>query len=197
MAYYPERVRRRSLSPKCSGTAAEHNAAGVAASFECGSFVRVSLRIDQDSKTIADSGFNSNGCGFAVAAADVVVELLRGRNLRELDSFRDDVLIGAAAAELGPFPEGRSQCLILAIEAVRYALSDHRNRCLEEFRGEKPIACTCFGVTEEAVIAQIAIQRPASVDEIADLCRAGSGCGSCRMLLEELLEQAEPIHLHD
>ena len=189
MAYYPKKVAARSRSPRFASSLPEGSASGIAVSFECGTFVRVFLSIEPTDNRISDAGFLSNGCGFAVAAADVIVEILCGKSLPELNSMRDGPIIAAVAGELGEFPPNRIQCLDLTISAVREALADHRVRCIEEFRGEAALVCTCFGVTEETVQEIIAASRPESIDEVADQCSAGSGCGSGRMLVEEMLGQ--------
>jgi len=191
MAYYPAEVGRRLASPDHAKRPPEAAATGISASFQCGTFVRVFLTIKMPEGRITDAGFLSNGCGFAVATADVIVGILRGRSLKELGSFTDETLIAAVTAELGPFPPGRSQCLELAIDAVREALADHRAKCLHEFHGERPLVCTCFGVAEDTVQELIIAHHPSSVDEITRLCNAGGGCGSCLMLLEEMLTGTE------
>lgn len=191
MAYYPAEVGRRSTSPENARRPPGAAASGTSASFECGTFVRVFLSIELIDRTITDAGFSSNGCGFAVAAADVIAGMLRGRSLTELGSLRAETLAAAAIAELGAFPPDRKKCLDLGIDAVREALADHRAKFLQEFRGERPLVCTCFGVEEETIQELIAEKHPASVDEITRLCNAGGGCGSCIMLLEEMLENTD------
>jgi len=82
---------------------------------------------------------------------------------------------------------GRQHCFDLALEAFRSALADHRNRTIEEFRGEKALICTCFGVTEETIVG--VIEAGASdVSQVSAACNAGLGCGSCQMLIRELID---------
>ena len=48
--------------------------------------------------------------------------------------------------------------------------------------------CTCFGVTEERLEGVIRGLKDPSVEAVGDVCNAGMGCGSCRMLIEEMID---------
>lgn len=188
MAKYPPEVMARFLGPKFAGRADNQNALGTSASFECGCFVRISLSIGLADKKIAAAGLQSNGCGFMIAAADVLAEHLIGRELTELHSVDANKLIEVVRERLVDVPVERVQCVHVVLEAIRAALSDYRSYLIEEFRGEKPLICTCFGVSEEAVENFITENAPGSVEEVTAACRAGGGCGSCRMLIQEMLD---------
>src|SRR5690606_28867045 len=83
-------------------------------------------------------------------------------------------------------PAGREHCFLAPLEAVRQALAEFREARVREFHGESPLICTCFGVTEEVIEAHAA--AASSVEEIGDATNAGTGCGSCRMLIQEILD---------
>jgi NifU-like protein len=82
----------------------------------------------------------------------------------------------------------RRQCADIAIEALHAAFAHLRSRRIEEFTGEKALICTCFGVSEETIETNIRVRHLKTVDDVADACNAGSGCGSCRMLIDEMLD---------
>lgn len=188
MAVYPPKIRDRFREPRFAGRPAGCNGVGTSASFQCGCFARVRLRIEPREKVIAVAAYESNGCGFMIAAADAIAEQLAGSGLAELHSMDEEYLTEAVESELGTFPIDRRQCVHVVLEAVRAALADYRAFALEEFRGEKPLVCTCFGVTEDVIDVFIAANASASTDDVAAACRAGSGCGSCRMLIQEMLD---------
>ena len=75
---------------------------------------------------------------------------------------------------------------VAPIDAIRNALAAFRAEKISEFHGESPLICTCFGVTEEIIEAHAA--TAVSVEEIGDATNAGTGCGSCRMLIQEILD---------
>ncbi len=189
MGPYPARVYERLTSAKHAGRTLNANGVGTSASFVCGCFVRISIAVDGSSKKIADARFQTNGCGFMVASADLMAERLSGRCLPDLGSMDEADLIRYFEAELGPLPSERAQCVRGVREAARSALADFRTFVLEGFSGEKALICTCFGVSEDTIEAFLAAGEGDSVDDVTRALRAGGGCGSCRMLIQEMLDQ--------
>ena len=165
----------------------EADAEGVAANLSCGSFIRLYLTVD-DGSVVKDIGVSSNGCGYMLAAADVLCEFGAGRQLSELHGLNDSELSALIKNLLGPLPEDRTLCAKIAIEALRSAFADLRSKRVEEFRGETPLICSCFGVSQDRIEAAIWERSLETVDEVTDVCNAGRGCGSCRMLIQELLD---------
>ena len=51
------------------------------------------------------------------------------------------------------------------------------------------ILCVCHGVRCNLVKAAIA-NGARDVDAVGDACRAGTDCGSCRGMIEDLIEEA-------
>jgi NifU-like protein len=94
------------------------------------------------------------------------------------------------AESLGAAPAGREHCYLLAVDALRSALADHRRQLIDEYSGEKALICTCFGVSEETIEASIAARGLTEVDEVVQYCRAGGGCGSCLPIIREMLDNA-------
>lgn len=186
MPIYPDPVAGYLGDLKHSGEVGDANATGRAVNFECGGFVAIDMRVSDDDGTVADISFRSNGCGYMVVAADLVCSTLREVSLGELQGLEniEDII----RLTFGMPPAGRSSCFVAVADAVRASFADHRRRRIEEFSGEKALICTCFGISEETVIEFIENFRPATLDEVSRVCRAGSGCGSCRMLIQELLD---------
>jgi NifU-like protein len=184
---YPDRIRER-LERLRHNTCIAANASATAANFTCGTFVRFSLSIDIDAGTIADASYSSNGCGFMLAAADLFAEFVIERKLRDLHGLAGTDMIEHVRTSLGEFPSVRRDCVAACIDALHAAFADHRRRRIEEFQGEKALVCTCFGVSEEAIEALVAEESVKTVEDITLRCNAGGGCGSCRMLIEEILE---------
>jgi NifU-like protein len=164
----------------------------VGANFECGSAIRVFLCVDDKAGLIVNAGFLSNGCGYMLAAADVLTLYLRGRQLAELHGLRVGDLRAFVEKELIAFPDDRRGCLEACIEALRAAFADALQRRIEEFTGEKALICTCFGVSEETVERVIAEQDPKNVEDVTRVTRAGGGCGACLFLIRDMLD----MHRH-
>ena len=123
-----------------------------------------------------------------VAAADVLAGELRTKSLKDLHGLDGNELYEVLRGQLGDFPPGRRQCADVVFEGLRNALASYRKRLLEEFQGEKALICTCFSVTEEEVVEKISTLGLTDVDDVVEVTRAGSGCGSCRMMIEELID---------
>ena len=168
--------------------ATEVNAEGASANFSCGSYVKFFLSVD-DEGVIRAANISTNGCGYMVASADVLAEYVQGRDLKELHGLRNDELSSLIFEDLGEFSADRGDCAATSIESLIAAFSDLRARRIEEFHGEKALICTCFGVSQDRVKALIDSRKLETLEEVAHACSAGRGCGSCRMLIEELLDK--------
>ena len=190
MTFYSPKVLKRFASPRYAGPLEGANASGRSASFECGSFVSFTLRVDAGLKTVVSAAFKTNGCGYMTAAADVLAEIVKDRKLGALHGLDREELNKRIDTELGNIPSERHQCVDVCIEALRAAFVDFRARQIEEFRGEKALICTCFGVSEETIDTHIRAGSIDSVDEVTRICNAGGGCGSCRMLIQEMIDGA-------
>jgi len=70
-------------------------------------------------------------------------------------------------------------------------MSHYRELRVSEYEGEKALICTCFGISEDTIVATIKENKITDVEEVADQVRAGSGCGSCRMLIQELIDSRD------
>ena len=150
----------------------------------------MSLRIDA-AGAIEDARFRTNGCGFMTASADVVCEWLSGKPVTELHGLHDSELFDVVFDSLGEFAPDRSQCSEIVFDALRKAMASYRKRLVEEFRGETALICTCFGISEDTITEVIATNDVSDVDQVSEICRAGSGCGSCRMLIREMIDSRE------
>jgi len=187
---YPEKINKRFCAPRNGGDAAAANAEGRAASFLCGTRVEFQLAIDADSKQIEAAKFRTNGCGFMIAAADVLAETVVARKLTELHGLEVAEFRGLIEEDLEELPPEREHCLLTTIDSLRAALADFRVRRIEEFAGEKALICTCFGVTEEEIEAVIK-NGASTVGEVGERCNAGQGCGSCQMMIGEMIDSGE------
>jgi NifU-like protein len=188
--YSPE-IYKRAVSPINAGSVEKPNGVGTAASFVCGSFIRFSMQICGEGQVVDSVRFQTNGCGYMIGAADVIADWIQGQRLKDLHGFDENELTDRIVRELGFFPKERNQCSDVAVEALRTALADHRRRMIEEFRGEKALICTCFGVSEDTIVRVIEDNVLTEVEEVSDACRAGAGCGSCQFMIRELIDAVQ------
>lgn len=175
---YPKAIAELIKEPKFCGALENANAVGSEAKFDCGCFVRIEMRIDGSSSRIDKIAYSTNGCGYMAAAAESISSSLQGIHLTGLHG----------QIEGGPEFDSRSECSSAVLKAVQTAFAEHRTRLVEEFYGEKALICTCFGVAEDTVEEFVRSSHPQNVAEVSESLRAGSGCGSCRMLIQEIID---------
>ncbi len=53
-----------------------------------------------------------------------------------------------------------------------------------------PIICSCFGISQKAILSAFANKHAKTVDDISDLLKAGSNCGSCKPEIKDLIANA-------
>lgn len=188
MSFYPDKINELFSAPQKAGKAAKTNAVGTGASFVCGSFARFYLEIDLQTKEIREARYKTNGCGFTIAAAEILAEKIVGQKLTELHGLNHAEFLGKIESELGEFPAHRRRCAEICFDALQAAFGDFRALQIEEFAGEKALICTCFGISEDTIQSVIGETLAETVEEVGDACNAGTGCGSCRFLIQELID---------
>ena len=185
---YPKEIKDLLIRDLRVRSARPHIGTGVGANLECGCTARFFIAATEENGGTPDLHFGSNGCGFMVAAASILADTFNGSDVRDLHGLAPEELRGIIAAAFRNTPQSRFECVEAVIEAFRSAYSDLRKRRVEEFKGEGAIVCTCFGVSEERIEAEIKQRNLMSVEEVGTACRAGTGCGSCTMLIREMLD---------
>ncbi|MBA3692659.1 MAG: iron-sulfur cluster assembly scaffold protein [Acidobacteria bacterium] len=188
MKFYRTNISEKFHAPKNVGKAASANAVGTSATFVCGAILRLTLRIETNTKEILDARFQTNGCGFLIASADVLTEKIIGKRLVELHGLDKQTLQTEIENELGIFENHRRHCLDLTFDALQNSFADFRAGQIEEFAGEKALICTCFGISEETIEQLIKKKSLKTIEEITNVCNAGGGCGSCQPLIQEIID---------
>lgn len=189
MSIYPPSIAAICAELRFVGVCADASAIGRAASFECGVAVKVTLRIDLATKRIEEIRYETNGCGYVIAAGESIGGLFEGRKLNDLHGT--DEIEWQLISAFPDLSHNRRHCVRISVDAFRNALAEYRSRCVEEFRGEKALICTCFSVDEDTIAAVVAREDVSAIDDVAAICNAGSGCGSCRMLIQEFIDGNE------
>ncbi len=189
MTFYPEKINFRLRPAKNAGNLPNADAAGTEVDFSCGVSIRFFLKFDAESKTISAVKFKTNGCGYVIAAADFLTEWIAAKNLADLHGLTD--LADAVSFEFGDIPPGRAHCIDLCRHALENAFAEYRTSQIAEWSGEKALICTCFGVEEETIEEIVARENLSSVESVGEKCSAGTGCGSCQPLIQEILDSVE------
>lgn len=167
------------------GDADEPSFVGRAASLSCGAHVRFSLQVDNE-HVVSQAKFKAAGCSVLVASSSILTEhvvntttadaALLGQNVDELRR---------CFAELEP---EREHCPQLACDALLAAIREYSDAARDEWAGDEALICTCFFVSERTIEREVARRELNSVAEVARVCNAGGGCGSCHQLIQEILD---------
>jgi NifU-like protein len=187
MSYYPGRIGEHFLEPQNTGDITEADASAETGSFTCGAVLRLSLKIDKETQRIAFAKFKAAGCGYLVAAASVMTEIIKGLTTGEA-AKASGMLQETLSECFGPPPREKAHCSLLACEALRETVARYSQRVRDEWTGEEALICTCFGVSEKRIEQEINEKHLRTVREVIRACNAGGGCGSCHPLIEEILE---------
>jgi NifU-like protein len=164
-------------SIRCAGVLTSYDAEGLEVRIDCGSWVRFQLVFDKDK--IQEVKFTSNGCGVMITSAESLARRITGKRLTDLGGTQIE-LAGSA------FDSGRQLCIEAALSSLKRAFAAYREKRIAD-AGETAIACTCFGVSIDTIECVIS-NGASSVEDVSKETRAGGGCGSCRMLIQEILD---------
>ena len=188
MATYPEKVNELISDLRHCCKSFDGRVGSVSSSLICGSFVRFELKIDNQNQTVELANFQTNGCGYAIGSAEILCRQVTGKKLADLGGLDRSELMENVLTQLEAVSPDRNHCLVMPFEAVEGAFAEYRSSRLLTFNGDEALICTCFGVTETEIEKVIATKDLTTVDEVSAVSRAGSGCGSCRMLIQEILD---------
>jgi NifU-like protein len=195
VSFYPKKINERFQNPRFAGKISGANGIGTNATFICGAVLRLQLKIDPKTKEILGAGFQTSGCGFLIASADALAERIVGRKLTDFHGLEKGNLESEIENVLGKFELNRFHCVELPIKALQDAFTDFREFTLEEFTGEKALICTCFSVSEEQIETSVKGNNLQTVEEVGDFCNAGTGCGSCQQLIQEIIDSSQGVFI--
>lgn len=188
MEVYSEKINDLIDDLRHAGKIADATVSAVNASLECGTAITFELNIRSESKLIAEIKFRTNGCGYMTAAGEIISRALIGRELTSIGGFEQKEILESLNEHIGDVQFERKQCLVTAAEAVRKALAMYRKKVADEYNGDSPLVCSCYGISEDAVNKVITKYQVNELSQFLSVSKAGTGCGSCRMVIEDLIE---------
>jgi len=94
---------------------------GMVGAPACGDVMRLQLQVDNG--VITDIKFKTYGCGSAIASSSELIDMLRGKTLKQAEAITNKEI--ANALDLPPI---KIHCSILAEESIEKALADYRRK---------------------------------------------------------------------
>jgi NifU-like protein len=191
---YTEKVLEHFYNPQNQGAiedAKQENIAvvyGEVGSISCGDALRLHLKIEIDSDKILDSRFQTFGCTSAIASSSALTELVKGLTLDEaLNISNKDI-----AEFLGGLPEAKMHCSVMGQEALEAAIYKYRGIEVEVHEEDEGVlVCSCFGISDNKIRRVIIENNLTTAEEVTNYVKAGGGCGSCLVDIEDIIAAVE------
>ena len=96
---------------------------GLVGAPSCGDVLKLSIKVDPETKVITDARFKTYGCGSAIASSSLVTEWLKGKTLDQATEIKNIEI----AHELA-LPPVKIHCSILAEDSIKAAIEDYKKK---------------------------------------------------------------------
>ena len=124
---YSKKVIKRFKNPKNIGEIKNPSGFGEAGNPLCGDFLKIYIKVAQKTQKgeyIKKISFQTLGCCAAIAASDVICDLVKNKSLEKALKINKDRVIKS----LGELPLVKYHCSLLAIDALSEAIYNYLSK---------------------------------------------------------------------